>query len=862
MQTRVSHRRQAAEGLPDFLQGEGIAKAMMRGTDWRDSPLGPVAQWPQSLKTTLGILLHSKHPMLLLWGPQLLRFYNDAFLPSLGQEREPPPMGQPAAEQWREIWPLVWPQIDEVMRHGKASWNEDRLVPITRNGRVEDVYWSYGPSPVFDESGAIAGTLIVCTETTERVLSDRRQKALHRLVECAAAAADPIDVIQLAGSVLGESMDDIPFAVIYAGQGGDAPALKVHVSRLDEAQVQRVDAAVRRALDGSVALSGADGSQSLAAKGVSVMLPEAPSQPAAEVYVMSAAGGTGRRGDAIAFGLNPMLPFDEAYRTFLDQFATNVGLALLRVQAARLRTSAHNERDKLLLRAPVAAAVLTGPEHVFQLANKPFCEVLGGQDVAGRKYLEAFPEQAGTPLVLAMDIVYASGKRHITDETPVRLTRRDGGLPEDCYFKFHLEPMRNSLGRVFGMMVIAVDITEQVRARQVLEHTDRERKQMLAELESASRAKDEFLAMLGHELRNPLSPIVMALQLMKLRGDTGTGREQAIIQRQVDHLIRLVDDLLDVSKITRGKVELRSATFEVAEVLAKAVEMASVLLEQRNHQLTIDVTRQGLQWQGDSVRLAQVVANLLTNAARYTPVGGQIALRAWREAGHVVISVRDNGIGIPAELLPYIFDLFVQGGRGVDRAEGGLGIGLALVKNLVMLHGGTVAAHSEGPGRGSEFVIRLPDVTPRRPPGIGAIGNAVLPLLPQGLYARRVLVVDDNRDAGDSLAEVLRALGHSVCVVTDPMAGLALVGEFEPQVAVLDIGLPGMDGYELARRIRERPGAAACRLIALTGYGQDHDRQRSREAGFDAHLVKPADMVQLSTLLDRLPAVAEVPGGR
>lgn len=845
----ISHQRHAAEGVPDFLQGEGTAKALMRGADWHASPLGPLAHWPQSLKTTLGILLHSKHPMLLLWGPQLLRFYNDAFLPSLGYEREPPPMGQPAAESWREIWPLVWPQIDEVMRHGKSSWSEDRLVPISRNGRVEDVYWSYGPSPVFDEAGAIAGTLIVCTETTERVLADRRQQALHRLVEATVGCADAIEVIRQAGRVLEEAKADIPFSVIYAGQAGDAPALKVHASGLDQACGQQVDAAVWRALRTPAEVREGESARPLAARGIDVDLPEEPGPPSRSMYVVSAAGGTDRKGDAIAFGLSPKLPFDNAYRSFLEQFATNLGLALVRVQAARLRASAHNERDKLLLQAPVAAAVLAGPAHVFQLANKPFCDVLGRHDVAGRPYLEAFPEQAGSALVLAMDTVYASGRRHITGETPVRLARRDGAAPEDCYFRFHLEPVRNSLGRVFGMMVIAVDITEQVRARQVLEHTDRERARMLAELESASRAKDEFLAMLGHELRNPLSPIVMALQLMRLRGDTGTNREQAIIQRQVDHLIRLVDDLLDVSKITRGKVELRCEDLEIADVLAKAVEMASVLLEQRNHQLSIDVSRQGLPWRGDGVRLAQVVANLLTNAARYTPIGGRIALRAWRDAGDICVSVTDNGIGIPADLLPRIFDLFVQGHRGADRSEGGLGIGLALVKNLVTLHGGTVDAHSEGPGRGSTFTIRLPRMTT---PALGSAVQATAPASPpaQDAHAKRVLVVDDNRDAGDSLAEVLRALGHSVCVATDPLDGLALAGEFEPQVAVLDIGLPGMDGYELAARIRARLGAAGCRLIALTGYGQHHDRQRSHDAGFDAHLVKPADIAQLGRLLD------------
>lgn len=846
--TDVSQAQAAASQLPDFLQGEGVATALIRSTDWHDTPLGPLSHWPQSLKTALGMLLHSKHPMVLLWGPQLLRFYNDAFLPSLGHDREPPPMGVPAAQAWSEIWPLVWPQISEVMRHGKASWSEDRLVPVRRNGMLEDVYWSYGPSPVFDESGAIGGTLIVCTETTERVLSERRQRVLHRLVEQSAGMTDPAEVVAHAGEVLAGAMLDIPFAAIYAGQGSDGDMLCLHASGLPDEALERVDGAVKQALD-ELHAQGQGSGVALEARGVCLLVPQVGEAPL-PAYVVSASGSTGRRGDAIVFGLNPKLPFDPAYRSFLDRFATNLGLALVRVQAARLRISAHNERDKLLLQAPVAAAVLTGAEHVFVLANRLFCEVLGRQDIVGRSYLDAFPEQAGTPLALAMDNVYQAGKRHVTAETPVRLVRRDGALPEDCYFKFNLEPMRNSLGRVFGMMVIAVDITEQVRARQALERTDSERQQMLAELEAASRAKDEFLAMLGHELRNPLSPIVMALQLMRLRGDTATSREQAIIQRQVEHLIRLVDDLLDVSKITRGKVELRRETFEIADVLAKAVEIASLLFEQRNHQLVIEASREGLQWQGDSVRLAQVVANLLTNAARYTPPGGKVTLSAWQEPAEIVISVKDDGIGIPADLLPHVFDLFVQGRRGVDRAEGGLGIGLALVKNLVTLHGGTVSAHSDGPGQGSVFVIRLPQTRRAEPLADAALDDAASAHHGPLVLAKRVLVVDDNRDAGESLAEVLRAMGHSVCVVTEPLAGLALAGEFEPQVAVLDIGLPGMDGYELAARIREKLGATPCRLIALTGYGQEHDRRRCLAAGFDAHMVKPADIELLGRLVE------------
>jgi len=397
------------------------------------------------------------------------------------------------------------------------------------------------------------------------------------------------------------------------------------------------------------------------------------------------------------------------------------------------------------------------------------------------------------------------------------------------------------------------DVTEQQQAREVLEKANQERTRLLRELAAANRAKDEFLAMLGHELRNPLAPIVTTLQLMKMRGDTDTSREQAIIQRQVEHLIRLVDDLLDVSKITRGKIELRRERSDIAAVLSKAVEMASPLIEKRCHRLDVRVPREPIAWFGDPVRLAQVVSNLLTNAARYTPEGGEVVLRARRDSKDVVISVRDNGRGIAPHMLGRVFDLFVQGDRGVDRAEGGLGIGLALVKSLVHLHGGCVSALSDGVGLGSEFIVRLPldtsdaEAAPRKSfePLVAAEGGA------------RVLLVDDNADAVETLALALGAQGHEVRVAHDPATALRIVEGFRPDVAVLDIGLPVMDGYELAMCLRQQLDGHACRLFALTGYSQEGDRKRSVEAGFELHLVKPVDVDRLLSLVSGASAPAQ-----
>jgi signal transduction histidine kinase len=359
-----------------------------------------------------------------------------------------------------------------------------------------------------------------------------------------------------------------------------------------------------------------------------------------------------------------------------------------------------------------------------------------------------------------------------------------------------------------------------------------------ASAEEASRAKDQFLAVLGHELRNPLAPIATALRLMALRAGNACISERAIIERQVQHMTRLVDDLLDVSRITRGKVELRRRPIEIADVIAKAVEIASPALEQKQHRLEVDVPPFGLTVNGDAGRLAQVFANLLTNSAKYTPPYGDVSVRATCDRRSVRVSVRDTGMGIAPEVLPHVFEVFVQGARR-DAVRAGLGLGLAIVRSLTELHGGRVEAQSDGLNQGSEFVVELPLLetaarelsrpTPRDQPA--PVGTPL-----------RVLIVDDNIDAAEMLAEWLVAVGHSVQVAGDGPTALEIATEFKPDVVLLDIGLPVMDGYEVARRLRELPGCSATRLIALTGYGQESDHDRSRRAGFEDHLVKPVDL--------------------
>ncbi|WP_322032863.1 ATP-binding protein [Paraburkholderia sp. J76] len=364
------------------------------------------------------------------------------------------------------------------------------------------------------------------------------------------------------------------------------------------------------------------------------------------------------------------------------------------------------------------------------------------------------------------------------------------------------------------------------------------------EREEANRAKDEFLAMLGHELRNPLAPITTALALMRReRGNVGD-RYLEIIERQVAHLSRLVEDLLDVSRITRGKIELQRECLRISSVVTRAIEAASPLVEQRNQRLTVALSDDGAQIYGDLTRLTQAFSNLLNNASKYTDTGGEIRVRAHTTAGHVAVAISDNGAGISAELMPRLFRIFEQGLTTIDRSRGGLGIGLALVKNMVELHGGNVSAESEGAGKGSTFTVTLPLATRAQLDSRQASPTA-FPAPPMERPGVRVLLVDDNADGLYSMEAFLQEFGFEVRTALDPAQALTVAAQFKPHVGVLDIGLPGMDGYELALALRAQSENAALRLFALTGYGQSEDIKRAHAAGFERHFVKPVALFEL-----------------
>ncbi len=388
-----------------------------------------------------------------------------------------------------------------------------------------------------------------------------------------------------------------------------------------------------------------------------------------------------------------------------------------------------------------------------------------------------------------------------------------------------------------GVFAAARDVTERKRYEQSLRLAD--------------QRKNEFLAMLAHELRNPLAPIRNMLEVMKRASPSDELNEQArdIMDRQVEQMTRLLDDLLDVSRLSHGKIVLRRGPIELASVVHHAVEAARVPCEALGLELAVSMPPQPVYLNGDSTRLIQVLSNLLSNACKFTDRGGRISVTIEREDGQVVIRVRDSGIGIGPDSLPHIFEMFMQVDASLERSVSGLGIGLTLVKNLVELHGGTVEAHSAGVGQGSEFVVRLPTLAgpPERLPE-----PAIDPASP--VTARRILIVDDNQDSTDSLAQLLELAGHETAKAYDGLAAVEMAAVFRPEVVLLDLGLPKLNGYDTAKKIREQPWGKDMVFVALTGWGQEEDQRRSAAAGFEAHLVKPVDLALLTKLLAEFAA--------
>ena len=513
------------------------------------------------------------------------------------------------------------------------------------------------------------------------------------------------------------------------------------------------------------------------------------------------------------------------------------------MQADRERLMAESETQRRIYETALNSTpdfvYVFGLDHRALYANEALLKVWGVDDVRGKKWMDLGYEQWHA------DLHDAEIDRVIRTRAPIRGEIPFTGTNGTRVYDYIFAPVLGPGGDVVAIAGTTRDVTERQAAEQAV-------RQQAATLAEADRVKDEFLATLSHELRNPLAPLRNALAAWQ-RLDPGNPKTEplrAIMERQVNHLVRLVDDLLEVSRISRGTLSLRKERVQVATVVQAALETSEPLMADARHVLDVQLPPEPLWVEGDPVRLAQVLANLLNNAARYSDDGGRITLRVGSHAGQAVISVRDTGIGIEPEMLPRMFEMFSRGHRDSGRAQGGLGIGLALSRRLAEMHGGALEGFSEGAGKGSEFVVRLPlaagteSVTPA---GAGGEQAGDLRGIP-------VLVVDDNHDAGDTLGQVLSLLGADARVARDGREALEAFASFHPRVVLLDIGMPEMNGYEVARAIRSRFPDRPTALVALTGWGQEDDRQRARDAGFDHHLVKPAEIESLQGLLRSIGA--------
>ncbi|MGZ3181448.1 MAG: ATP-binding protein [Telluria sp.] len=501
------------------------------------------------------------------------------------------------------------------------------------------------------------------------------------------------------------------------------------------------------------------------------------------------------------------------------------------VLAERQRRGQADMLRQMFERAPGFMALLRGPNHVYEMANAAHREFHGNRNIIGHALADVFPEAVEQGFVALLDQVRATAVPYV-GKCIRYVTRRGGGAPEEHYVDFVFQPIVDEDGRPLGIFVQGHEVTAQFRARQALLDADKQ--------------KDQFIATLAHELRNPLAPILAAARVLDtpdLPRDR-IARSTGVIVRQVEQMAHLLDDLLDMARITRGQVQLQKTVVNADELVGLAVETVNPLLQQRGHKLRV-VHRDGaIELEADHVRIVQVVSNLLSNACKYTDRGGEIAVETRLDGEECEISVRDSGIGLPPESLDKVFRMFSQEQTALERSEGGLGIGLALVKGFVELHGGQVSARSEGLGQGCTFTVRLPHARS------AAFQLSAQSPEPEFRSSRRsILLADDNRDLVEMLSQFLEMQGHDVVKARDGEEALALARTVRPDVAIVDIGMPRLNGYELAQRIRQEPWGADMLLVAATGWGQDDDKGKATSCGFNRHLTKPFGLDTLEAIL-------------
>jgi signal transduction histidine kinase/ActR/RegA family two-component response regulator len=874
----------------------GSAGAMRAGYhlhDWSASPLGPPDSWCAALRSAASLILESEFPMYLAWGPRLTFLYNAAFAPLLDQ-RHPAALGMPLADVWPARWPGMKPLVERALA-GHATYGEDVPTPISHDGRPYDGWFTIAYSPLRDDHGKVRGVVCVTSETTQRVQLERRHAVQLQVVDGLRRLHHPADIVEYACTVLGQQLDlsstcyveadenDGRFEVIHDWTREQGVALAGRSARLDDFGPQ------------ALALLRTGAPLALRDALLDARLPQRGERYAAAgaraILVLPKVRRGQLLGALVGHAARPR-DWDEETQRLATDIAERSWEALDRVRAEQALRDAVARQTTLLdmnefrLELSDVLRRLEDPNEIFLRTGAMLgrflqvSRVLYGDHDADKQLITfhsnytdgMVAELNGTfPTALFGSANFAALAQGAWVSSDLQRDARTGG--PDTWPNFSALQIRSSvmvplnrngaltsclfihdnLPRIWNADIVRLieDIAE--RAWSAVERVRAEQALRLAD-----RRKDEFLAMLAHELRNPLAPIAAAAQLLNMGPPdcARVERTSAIIARQVAHMTGLIDDLLDVSRVTRGLVVPARDEVDLRAVIADAVEQVRPLIEARRHQLALDIVPQPdtAFVQGDYKRLVQVLANLLNNAAKYTPEGGRLALTMSASADQVLVGIADNGIGIAADLLPTVFDLFSQAERTPDRAQGGLGLGLALVKSLVELHGGMVTVASEGRHKGSEFTVRLPRLRTHASAAAGtpAHGTAARP----GTRSLNLLLVDDNLDAAMTLGLLLESAGHTVTVLHNPADALEHAAHTRYDACLLDIGLPGMNGYQLAQHLRQLPGTAAATLAAITGYGQQSDQEKALGAGFDSYFVKPVDADALFALLGKVAASA------
>jgi PAS domain S-box-containing protein len=783
-----------------FFEDGGHMGALMRAKDWSQTALGPPQRWPQSLRTAVALMLRMRQPIFIGWGPEFISLYNDGYIPICGS-KHPEGLGQPMSQLWQEIWEMLAPINAAVMR-GESQWFEDMPFALAGRAHTGLSYFSFSYTPLLDDDGHINGIFCAAIETSEKVrLEKQRAEALerqHRLF------------MQAPGFISTLRGPDHVFEFANEAHRRLFPRADVVGKPMREAFPDLAGQGFYELLD-QVYATG----ERYVARGIPGRFSAGPGNPEQHLrldFIYAPIHDEHGKVSGI---------FCEGY----DVTETFAAQAALREREEQLRLATDAAEvglwdvdlvsDTLFWPARVKAMFGISPDVPVSMAD--FYAGLHPED---REHTTASFAAACDPVLRALyDVEYRTfGK----EDGVIRWVAAKGrGIFDDT-------------GRCVRVIGTAIDISARKAIELDLLETQKK-------LRAADRRKDEFLAIMSHELRNPLAPLVTAAHLIRLRGGRATEKEMSILDRQLQQMSKIVSDLLDASRAMRDNVQLETKVVEVGELLAAAVDLAGPFIEQGRHELVIDVPTRGLPVDADPERMAQVFGNVLHNAAKYTPKGGRIRIYAARRDDTVEVVVEDNGRGIAPEMLERIFDLFSQADAG--REQGcGLGIGLAVARNLVRAHGGQIEAHSDGPGRGSRFTTRLP----RAATASQAQPASSLRAPHKAAVSRRVLIADDDRDTVELIELLLSQRGHQVCVAFDGPSALQASAEFKPDVVFLDLGLPGMDGYEVARRVRALPAGASMQIIAVSGHVREEDRARALASGCTDHVAKPFDVETLS----------------